>query len=407
MKIAIIGGGASGVVAAIHASNKENEVTIFERNDTLLKKLLMTGNGRCNYWNEDQDFCHYHSEEELFLKEVIEEQKEKVQTFFMKLGIVPRIKNGYYYPFSNQATSIKSALLKELKRKNVLIKTNYFVEKLEKINGKFYINDSLLFDKVILATGGASYPKTGSDGIGFFLAKSLGHTVIKPYPSLVQLSGDYPFYKEWNGVRSEVLVSLYEDGIFVKEETGEVLFTDYGLSGICIFNLSRYVGKGIEEGKHYTVKMNFLPFVSKSESLHWLYHQISFLKEKAVEEFLEGFLNYKLIPGILKQSKIKPNMLVEDLSNERKEKLFQVLTEFEVSITGTLDFNNAQVTRGGVTLSEVTKKLESKLVKNLYFTGELLDVDGDCGGYNLGFAWMSGILVGESVKDDKDSINKM
>jgi len=400
MKVAIIGGGASGLIASIFARQNGAEVTIFERNLECGKKILVTGNGRCNYWNEDQDVSHYHSSHSSFLESFFEQEiQEKVLEFFSSIGILPKIKNGYYYPYSNQATSVRNALVFEAKRLGVTIQTNYLVDSVSYQDSYFSIHPSkenVLFDKVILTTGGKAAFKTGSTGIGYDIAQNFGHTILFPKPSLVQLVSSGSFLKNWAGVRCEAIVSIYQDGEFLKEEAGEIQLTDYGISGICVFNLSRYASILLEEGKDIIVKINFLPFLKESVSL-WLSSFSEEVKGRNLEELLEGILPYKLTQVLLKEANIDRNSRYSELSFDEKERLGRILTEFSLPIRDTKDFSFAQTTVGGISLKEVNPRtMESLKQKGLYFAGEILDVDGDCGGYNLGFAWMSGMVAGKS-----------
>jgi len=402
MKVAIIGGGASGLTAAIVAARNKADVTILERNSDCGKKLLMTGNGRCNYWNQDQNLSHYHSKNFEYLKEILtEENKKRVEEFFNSLGIIPMVKNGYYYPYSNQATSVKSALLKEIELQNVKVIPNFYVEEIKKENGVFLINprtQNLAFDRVILATGSKAYPKTGSDGNGYILVKNFHHSITPVLPSLVQLRGKENYFKDWEGVRTSVSLSLLVDGTLEKEEQGEIQLTRYGISGICTFNISGIVARELARKKKVTVQINFCPIVSKNEFLSWFSKRNESLNVETLEGLLEGFLNYKLIPIILKQAGLKKTQKWKDLSSEERKHLSKWVTEFSLEITDTNDFEQAQVCSGGVSLEEMNlKTMESKKEKGLYIIGELLDVDGDCGGYNLGFAWISGIIAGDGV----------
>ena len=260
--IVIVGGGAAGLISAIHTKTSTNKVTILERNSQCGKKILATGNGKCNYWNIDQNIKHYHSNNEELLEQIItKEIQDKVINFFNSLGIVPKIKNGYYYPFSNQATTIKNALLTEVNEKDIEIRQDFLVESIEKEDNHFIIissNEIIKADKVIIATGSCASPKTGSDGIGYKLLKRLSHTVIEPKPALVQLKTTGNFLKEWAGIRTDVKVSLYENDKLIKEESGEIQLTDYGISGICVFNLSRFISRGLLDNKkeEKTVKQN-------------------------------------------------------------------------------------------------------------------------------------------------------
>lgn len=394
--IVIVGGGASGLISAIYAKTSNNKVTVLERNSSCGKKILATGNGKCNYWNIDQNIKHYHSNNEELLEQIItKEIQDKVINFFNSLGIVPKIKNGYYYPFSNQATTIKNALLNEVKKKDIEIRQDFLVESIEKEDNHFIIkssNEIIKADKVIIATGSCASPKTGSDGIGYKLLKRLSHTVIEPKPALVQLKTTGNFLKEWAGIRTDVKVSLYENDKLIKEESGEIQLTDYGISGICVFNLSRYVSIGLEKNLNEEVMINFLPFIEKNP-----YEYLTNLLKNnySVKTQLENILNNKLVAVILNKTNIDENKSFNNLREDEKVRLINNLISFKVKVIGTNSFDQAQVCSGGIPLTEIDlTTMESKLVKGLYIVGELLDVDGDCGGYNLGFAWMSGIKAG-------------
>lgn len=394
--IVIVGGGASGLISAIHAKTSNNKVTVLERNSSCGKKILATGNGKCNYWNIDQNIKHYHSNNEELLEQIItKEMQDKVINFFNSLGIVPKIKNGYYYPFSNQATTIKNALLNEVKQKDIEIRQDFLVESIEKEDNHFIIkssNEIIKADKVIIATGSCASPKTGSDGIGYKLLKRLSHTVIEPKPALVQLKTTGNFLKEWAGIRTDVKVSFYENDKLIKEESGEIQLTDYGISGICVFNLSRYVSIGLEKKLNEEVMINFLPFIEKNP-----YEYLTNLLKNnySVKTQLENILNNKLVAVILNKANIDENKSFNELREDEKVRLINNLISFKVKVIGTNSFDQAQVCSGGIPLTEIDlTTMESKLVKGLYIVGELLDVDGDCGGYNLGFAWMSGIKAG-------------
>ena len=400
MKIIIVGGGCSGVVAAIKAKNKDNEVIILERNNTLLKKLLLTGNGRCNYFNEKYSIDNYHSNNIDLVNEFISNDNIiMAKEFFDNLGIVPKVKNGYYYPYSNQATSIKDILVNEINRLGIKVIYDTYVEDIEK-KDKFIIktnNEEYTCDKLILATGSFAYPKTGSDGKGYSILEKLGHTIIKPVPALVQLNANSKYLKEWDGVRSDVYLELFEDGKYLSKEEGEIQFTKYGLSGICIFNLSHFISRGLLENKKYVVKINFVPFI-KTLISPWLYEYSKKNKEKDIYCLLEGFINKKLIPIILKESNIKSNKKYDELTKEEKIKLINSLSHFKVEITSTKGFDSSQVCNGGVSLDEINiNTMESNIIKDLYIIGELLDINGNCGGYNLTECWISALLSGKDI----------
>lgn len=400
MKVIVIGAGASGLVAAIKASNNKNDVTILEKNSSCGKKILITGNGRCNYFNSDQNLKHYHSQS-LNLKTFINpDDFNAALKFFDSIGIVPEIKDGYYYPKSNQAISIKNALEVEALVKKINIKYDIEVKSIKKENEKFIIitnKEQYIADVVILATGGCTYPKTGSNGSGYNIAKSLGHSIIKPLPGLVQLIAKDDLNLA-SGVRTKVEIQLIEDDKYLTKEVGELQITDYGISGICVMQLSSFITKGLEDNKKEEVIINFLPDIN--DVFDWLNKRNKTMPKRNISQLLEGVLNYKLINVLLKNSFIHKNDKWDDISIENKKILVNNLVNYKINIKDTKGFDNAQITVGGIPLNEINDNFESKIVKNLYLVGELLDVNGDCGGYNLMFAWISGMKVGKNIAGD-------
>lgn len=382
MKIIIIGSGASGLAAGISLLRCGYDVTILERNNISGKKLLLTGAGRCNFFNSDQNIVHYHSSDKDILAKIITSDNiHLVEDFITSLGIIPKVKDGYYYPFANQAYNMKELLERTYLDLGGKIKYNYLVEKIEKKSSLFLINDTISCDKLILATGSKAYKMTGSDGIGYQLAKKFNHHIVKVLPSLTSLITREKI--NLKGVRVDAKVTLYEDGVKVREELGQVQFTDYGLSGICIFNLSYYAIKGLNKNKKEVITIDLMPFMDK----------VSF-KNKKVYDLLLGFLPNKMIDYILKTLDISKDVYYEDLSNDKKQELTKILKEMEFNITSYKEFDFSQVCSGGVSLREINPlTMESIFVKNLYIIGELLDVNGDCGGYNLTFAFLTGILT--------------
>jgi len=406
MRVIIIGGGASGVVAALKAKEKNNEVTILENNDQLLKKILLTGNGRCNYMNEDYNLSNYTSSDPSRIEQIINETNIwKARSFFDVLGVIPKVKNGYYYPFTNQASTIRDLLVSAVEEKDIEVFYNTHVDEITKKDDKFLIHTKdrdFYGDKVILATGSLAYPKTGCDGSGYKLLKEVGHTIVQPLPGLVQLVSDFPLSKKWSGVRCDVKLELMEDDECIAEEEGELQLTDYGLSGICIFNLSNLVSRGLFNKKKEIININFVPFI-ESLIIPWLERYSKKNQYKKVKKLLEGFLNKKVVPVILEYAKIPSNMNYDELDSEEKLRLSKYLTSFPIEITDTKGFDNSQIAIGGVRLNEINlDTMESNLVKGLYITGELLDINGKCGGYNLTTCWISGIIAGEAIGDMYD-----
>ena len=394
-KVAIIGGGASGLTAAIYAS-LNNEVTIFERNKECGKKITITGNGRCNYWNEDQTMTHYHSTSNKL--PMFFENNEDINNFFNLLNLYPYIENGYYYPYSKQAISVRNALVRVALARNVRIITEKCIETITPLETGFILNqntDNYYFDKVILATGSKSAPKTGSDGIGYLLAKQLGHPIITPNPSLVQLISNEPFCKDWAGIRAEALVSLWINNQKIKEERGEIQLTKSGASGICVYNVSRYVKAAIKNSQTVSLHIRFLP--DCQNVLSFFEQRTEELKNACLDVFLENFLPYKLAFVLIKQANLNKTKTWNSLTSKEKNNLIRTITAFSLPITDTFDFADSQCTNGGVDLTTINlTTMESKIVPGLYIIGELLDVDGDCGGYNLAFAWLSGIKAGKN-----------
>lgn len=403
--VIIIGAGASGIVSSIFAKKSNNRVIVLERNDKSLKKLLMTGNGRCNYMNESYSIKNYHSEDIDIVDKIISSDNiEMVKEFFDSIGVIPKIKNGYFYPYSNQAITIKNMLEEKALSLGVEIKYNSLVTDINKVNDKFEVicNDEKIYcDNLVIATGSRAYQITGSDGLGYKFLSKFNHTIVDVVPALVQLTSDFKYLKLWDGVRSDVALELFEDDKFIDTESGEIQLTNYGISGICTFNLSHYVTRGINNHK-YTISINFVPFIDTLIT-PWMDDYSKKNSNKNIYSLLEGLLNTKLIDIILKVSNIDGNRYYKDLSNEEKLILCKNLKGLKINITGSKGFDSSQICSGGVKLSEIDyNTFESKLVSNLYITGELLDMNGVCGGYNLTTCWISGILSGKAIGDKYD-----
>ena len=382
-RIIIVGAGAAGMLAAIHAKTKDNQVILIERNTNCGKKILITGNGKCNYLNDDFNISHYRSDNLEFLENIItEENKKLLISEFKKIGIEPKIKNGYYYAMSNTSISIQNALLLTLKQKEIEIITNTTITDIKKINNKFILNDKFTCDKLIIAAGSSACPKCGTDGTIYDALKPLGLKIKKPLPALVQLKSEGKFLKEWAGIRCDCELSLYENDKLIKKSIGEVQLTDYGISGICTFQLSSDCIRGLDSGKKEVIKMNFLPDIKDFDTFYL--NRVKLLKGRNDIELFEGLINYKLLYVLFKHNK----------------NIKEALTSFSLEITGYNGFDKAQVASGGIKLTEINDNFECKNIKDLYIIGEALDVDGDCGGYNLAFAFLSGIIAGESIKND-------
>ena len=404
-KVIVVGGGASGLVSAIVAARNGAVVTILERASTCGKKILATGNGKCNYYNEDMSVKHYNSNDRYLLDRIINSKnKELVLDFFQSIGIVPRVRDGYYYPYSNQAVSVLNALLLEVKKLGISIVNDCYVTDIEQ-NGKGFVVHSNICDyktdKLILATG--SYAYYNFDNINSYdIVANFNHSIVDVFPALVQLVVDNKITKKWAGVRVVSKIKLYQDNEFIREEEGELMLANYGISGICAMQLSSIIARGISNNKKYSLVINFVPTLASDVS-----SMILFLDDydkkcsgRTVVEILDNILNYKLSNVIALDL---GNRYYSDLSEKDKVKLASKLVSFRVDINGTKLFRDAQVCSGGVSIKEINLlTMESLIVKNLYIVGEVLDVDGDCGGYNLGFAWTTGIIAGNSVVNEND-----
>lgn len=391
MKVAIIGGGASGMVAAIVAQSAQCEVSIFEREDRLGKKILITGNGRCNITNSNLDLSHFHSLSPDFVEHALKRfDLEKTRAFFAELGIIFKQIGERIYPLSLQASSVAELLHARLKELGVKIELNSPILAIEHEKKGFRLQSdthSLFFDRVLIATGSKAHVKPSHDGYNF--ATHFGHTLTPMMPSLVQLHS--PNTERFSGVRTDALATLFIDNQAIQHARGDVLFTRYGLSGNAILDISKNASQALFYGQKVRVCINLFPEFSKASLQTLLTKQSKIAQEP--KKLLLGIVHTKLINPLLEQAGI------ERLSAKSIHKLLYTLQHFWFEISDTNGFKSAEVVSGGVSTFEVNEKtMESKLIKGLFFAGELLDVDGDCGGYNLQWAWASGALAGEHLQ---------
>lgn len=400
MKVIVIGGGASGIIAAIKAS-EVSDVTIIEGNSKIGKKILVTGNGRSNFWNESISERNYNEESHEFLKDILPIKNEVYNFLTNSLGITPTNKNGYLYPRSKTASSITTVLEKRIKRNNIEVIYDLKVTKITTENNNIKIelsdNTTMTCDKLIIATGGKAASKTGSDGSGYNLLKALDIEITPVLPALVPLIINDKTRLDWSGVRTDAKLSVYENNKIIKEELGELQLTNTGISGIVTFNISGLIASLLENKKQFEVYIDFLPEIEDIST---------FLEEKnknanpeSIEELLETMINYKLLNSLLSNCHINKNQKWTELSQEDKKELISTLKKYKINISRTEDFEKAQVTRGGVCLNEITSNFSLKKYPNIKVIGEILNVDGICGGYNLAFAFMSGYIAGSSIND--------
>lgn len=430
INICVIGGGASGLVAGIAAAREGARVTILEQKERLGKKILSTGNGRCNLTNEYMETSCFRGDDLSFIESVLKQFGYKdTLRFFEELGVLTKSRNGYVYPRSDQAATIVEALEMELIRLGVVCKVNtsvksitrnkkgfhiHAVEKIEKetaldrnSNKKSkkkkhieYIEKETVFhaDKLILSTGGKAASVLGSDGSGYAFAKEFGHSIIPVVPALVQLRSEDETFHRLAGIRADATVSLYVDNQLKVSDTGELQLTDYGISGIPVFQVSRYAAMGLYKNQSVKAVLDFLPTYNDKEFLEILLNKREKWLDNSIEEFLSGIFNKKLIPVFLEKMNMKETTLIHDISVKWFEKLVDFCKHYEVSISSTNSFEQAQVCAGGIKTNEINSdSMESVLENDLYMTGELLDVDGICGGYNLQWAWATGMIAGKSA----------
>lgn len=398
MKVGIIGGGASGMMSAILLSREGIDVTIIEKNSALGKKILMTGNGRCNYFNQDIDIDKYYTSDDEFLKTIVNEDNVlKVKEFLNSIGLVPRIKNGYYYPMSNTATSVLNAFLTEIERLKIKTILDSEINGIKKIENKYQVlvnGRKMLFDKIIISIGSKAGLKENNN---YELLNSLGIKMTPILPALCPLVLNGDFFNKWSGIRVEARVSIYENDRFLKSDLGEVQLTDYGISGICVMNLSSLVSKALYQKKKVKVHLNFLPNIEKENIDKWLTLRDNTLYQRTVIELLESIIPYKLLYILVSKSGINSNCHYKSLTKKEKDDLISNLSDLTLDVIATKEIFKGQVVTGGIPLNRVKTTLEDKEYKDLYYTGEILDVDGVCGGFNLGFAWLSSIVVGDDI----------
>lgn len=401
----IIGGGASGLMCAIVAKDLGKDIAIIEGTSRIGNKILTTGNGRCNISNSNIVYPYncYNSSNPNFFNDCLNKfGVEDAKNFFLSLGLpLIELENGKLYPRSLQASSVLDIFRLTLEERDIPVYTDCKVKSINK-NKTFSIstsNNDFSCKNLVLACGGKSAPKTGSDGSGYNLAKSLGHSIITPLPAIVQLKLDYPHLKALSGIKLNGMASIYVDNKLEREDTGEILFTDYGISGPPILQLSRIASNAISKNKKTEIKIDMMPGSSYTEVENFIHGHLAMFSDRSIHNALIGIINKKLIPILLKDLGIyNIHIPCTELTWKQKDDLIKRFKQWSFICTDTNGFNNAQLTLGGVDTNQINQEtLGSKLTKNLYFCGEILDVNGDCGGYNLQWAWSSGYRVGNSL----------
>lgn len=404
--VIVVGGGASGLVAAISAAREGAKVTLIEQKERVGKKILSTGNGRCNLTNNYMDNSCFRGDDLTIVGEILRQFDDSdTCTFFNDLGVVLHDRNGYVYPFSDQASTILDALRMELETRKVNLVLSQCVTQISSSKKGFRVQttaQSLEGDAVILATGGKAAKVLGSDGSGYALAKSFGHHLSPVVPALVQLVGKNVSFKSLSGVRCQAKISLLVENRIVARDYGELQLTDYGISGIPTFQVSRFAAKALYEKKEVHAELDFLPQFNPEELHKFLKDRLQVHGSKNAETFLNGLLHKKLITYLLKEAGIDLQVTANKVPSEKWNLFVALCKKYRLLIADTKGFDNAQVCAGGVKTTEINPKtMESLMKDNLYLTGELLDIDGICGGYNLQWAWATGYIAGKNASKGK------
>lgn len=400
-KVAVIGGGASGLLCATLLSKKNLEVTIYEKNSKLGKKLLATGNGRCNITNEDLSTNHFHTHGDISqIKSILNRfDLRACENFFHSLGILfMKNEQGRYYPLSQSASSIVDAFEFTLKENGVKIELNSSIETIEfqEEQQQFLLNQKELFDYVVVATGSIAMKKLGATNSGYKFAQQFAHTIIDPFPSLVQLKSDNKYLDIIQGVKITGKIN---------NRIGDILFTKYGISGSVILDISREVIEKLQLNEKVKLSIDLLPDITKDKLISILKERQKLLKNKELLTWLDGILNKKLSKYIIVFLGLQNKAtLASELNFKQLQSIAFTIKNLPFNITDSNGFENCEVCAGGIDISEINcKTMESKKQKNLFFTGEVLDIDGDCGGYNLHFAWASGYVAAQSIINKSQS----
>ena len=396
MTVGIIGGGASGMAAALAAAQYPNtQVILLERQSRVGRKLGATGNGRCNLTNLHAEASAYHGENPAFAAPALERYPvEETLNWFRALGLLTVAEDsGRVYPYSDQANSVVDVLRFALEKPNIQQKLGFEVERIKKLPEGFQIlgrEESLVVDRLIIACGGLAGTKLGGSMSGYQLLRSMGHHCTKLRPTLVQLKTSWAGVTGLKGVRANCRAAIYRDGTLHRESTGEIQFTEFGLSGPVMFEISRDACQGSGD---WIADLDFLPQWEEKELLQELLRRQG--TALPASELFTGILHNRLGRVLTQAAGISPQRMISELSCQQLQEAAAQVKHFEVCLTEPLGMDAAQVTAGGICTSEFDgNTMESRLVPGLYACGEVLDIDGDCGGYNLQWAWSSGRLAG-------------
>lgn len=402
-KIAVIGGGPSGMIAAGIAASRGKSVTLFEKNERLGKKLFITGKGRCNITNAspiDEFFDYVVTNKRFLYSSFYSFTNEDIINLLEENGLAVKIERGNrVFPSSDKSSDVLKAFTRFLNKNKVNIQLNTRINSIEKDGDSFILNthnNKFMFDKLIIATGGKSYPATGSTGDGYDFAKRLGHSITKIKPSLVPIEINAKWIKDLQGLSlKNVELSAFNRNKFIHKEFGEMVFTHYGISGPIVLSISNYIH---DQSNKIVLSLDFKPALSREKLESRILRDFEQYKNKQIKNSLFDLLPKKIIPWIILQSGIDPEKPVNQITIEERSSLIETIKGFNMNFKSFRSIEEAIVTSGGISTNEINPStMESKLVDNLYFTGEVIDVDALTGGYNLQIAYSTGYLAGINI----------
>ena len=402
--IAIVGGGAAGLVAAITAAQKGSDVTIFEQNDRVGKKILASGNGRCNITNAHLDVSDYFGADPAFAAFALNEFGfARFKKFCAAMGLLIQVKeDGRCYPLSNSAVSVVTALQEFARNCGVAFVCDTPIERIEKAEGTFRLHCGEKrfegYTRLLIATGSEAAPQLGANPSGYAFAEAFGHTLNPTYPSLVALELESPLPAKMAGVKQDAEVTLYLDGKAEQKVQGDILFTRYGISGFAILDVSQMASEALTYYRNVKIGLKLLPGFERQSLAEQIAQLCKSVPSYSAETLLCGLLPLKIVRCVLAACTIDPQTKASELTTKTIKQLANTLCDWRFEVSGTHGFKHAEVSGGGVATEEIDDKtMASKKVEGLYFAGELLDIVGRRGGYNLHFAWASGYLAGSNM----------
>lgn len=400
--VAVIGAGPAGIMAAIFAARGGARVVLLEKNDQTGRKILATGNGRCNLTNKNIELSRYHGQDVGFTRPIFSSfDQVGTMKFFEDMGVVLKEEDrGRIFPRTNQATTVTEALSHELQELGVEIKLGFTVKSIQHNSDWTITNDAgaqIFTRSLILTTGGKAAHQFGSSGDGLFWAKNLGHTIVPIHAALAPIEVSEPWVSELMGIKLTAKVQLLANDELITRREGDIIFTHFGISGPAVMGLAREVDPIIEAKQVVQISIDLLPDITSEKLDSMIVDQIAANSKKLVSSIIAGFVPKNLVPRILSFSGIMIDTKAAEISKASRRNIIGTLKDFRLTVTKVRPLKEAQVTAGGVSTAEVDATLQSKIVPTLYFAGEILDIDGDSGGFNLQWAWSSGAVAGQGA----------